>query len=36
VAKEYLKKVMQVVPKDETLHRWASSYYDEVTGMEKS
>jgi len=36
VAKEYLKKVMQVVSKDETLHRWASSYYDEVTGMEKS
>ena len=36
VAKECLKKVMQLVPKDETLHRWASSYYDEVTGMEKS
>ncbi len=36
VTKECLKKVMQLVPKDETLHRWASSYYDEVTGMEKS
>ena len=36
VAKECLKKVMQLVPKDETLHRWTSSYYDEVTGMEKS
>jgi len=36
VTKECLKKVMQLVPKDETLHRWALSYYDEVTGMEKN
>ena len=35
VAKEYLKKVMQLVPKEKTLHRWASSYYDEMIGMEK-
>ena len=35
VAKKYLKKVMQLVPKEKTLHRWASSYYDEITGMEK-
>ena len=35
VTKECLKKVMQLVPKDETLHRWASSYYDEVAEMEK-
>lgn len=30
---ECLKKVMQLVPKDETLHRWALSFYDEVSGM---
>lgn len=35
VAKECLKKVMQLVPNDKTLHRWASSYYDEMTGMKK-
>jgi tetratricopeptide (TPR) repeat protein len=35
-AKRYLKKVMKAVPnKDETIHRWASTYYDELTGMER-
>lgn len=34
-AKGCLRKVMQLVPKDETLHRWASSYYDEVIETEK-
>ena len=34
-AQRYLKKVMQVVPNDETLHRWASNYYDELTVVEK-
>jgi tetratricopeptide (TPR) repeat protein len=32
--KECLRKVMQLVPKDETLHRWALSFYNEVNGME--
>ena len=30
-----LKKVMQVVPECETLHRWALSYRKEITGMQK-
>ncbi|MEE8299909.1 MAG: tetratricopeptide repeat protein [Desulfatiglandales bacterium] len=34
-AAECLKKVMKRVPSDETLHRWASNYYDEVTGSEE-
>lgn len=35
-AQGYIKKVMKVAPnKDETLHRWASAYYDELTGMDK-
>jgi transposase-like protein len=35
-ARRYLKKVMKVVSnKDETLHRWASTYYDELTGKER-
>ena len=29
-----LKKLMQVVPDHEPLHRWASSYHNEITGME--
>ena len=30
-AQRYLRKVMEVVPnKDETLHRWASNYYDRM------
>jgi tetratricopeptide (TPR) repeat protein len=36
-AKAYLKKVKELVPKNEPLHQWASSYYDEVTsGMKES
>ena len=31
-----LKKVMQVVPSHETLHRWALNYYNEITKMEKT
>jgi tetratricopeptide (TPR) repeat protein len=31
----YLKELMQVVPDHETLHRWALSYHNEITGMEK-
>ena len=34
-AKRCLKKVLWLVPYDETLHRWASSYYYEVVEMEK-
>jgi len=31
----YLKRIQQLVPEDETLHQWASSYYDEMTnGMD--
>ena len=30
-----LKKLVQVVPDHETLHRWALSYHNEITGMEK-
>lgn len=34
-SKGYLKKIQQLVPEDETLHQWASNYYDEMTsGME--
>ena len=33
--KECLRKVMQLVPKDETLHRWALSFYDEVNGVKR-
>ena len=29
-AKGYLKKIKEKVPENETLHRWASSYYDEI------
>jgi len=29
-SKGILKRVKQLVPEDETLHRWASIYYDEV------
>jgi len=29
-AKGYLRKVKEKVPENETLHRWASSYYDEI------
>jgi hypothetical protein len=34
-AKACLRKVMQLVSRDEALHRWASSYYDEVIEAEK-
>ena len=34
-AKRCLQKVMQEVPYGETLHRWASSYFDKVIGGEK-
>jgi hypothetical protein len=35
-AKRYLTKVMKVVSnKDEPIHHWASSYFDELTGMER-
>ena len=30
-----LREVMRLVPRKDTLHRWASNYYDEVTGSEK-
>ena len=30
-----LKKVMGLVQNQETLYRWASSYYDEVSGLDK-
>jgi len=30
-----LKKVMGLIPNHETLYRWASNYYDEVTGPDK-
>lgn len=30
-----LKKVMGLVQNQETLYRWASSYYDEVTGLDR-
>jgi tetratricopeptide (TPR) repeat protein len=32
---ECLRKVMQLTPKGETLHRWALSFYDEVSGMKR-
>ncbi len=34
-AKRCLRRVMQVVAYDETLHRWASSYYDKLIAEEK-
>lgn len=34
-AKRCLKKVMQLVGYDDTLHRWASSYFDEIVKAEK-
>jgi len=33
-ARGCLKKVMEAVPEDETLHRWASNYYHEITKMD--
>lgn len=30
-----LKKVVQVAPKNETLHRWAINYYNEITKTEE-
>ena len=35
-AKRCLKKVMRLVGHDETLHRWASSYFDVVVKAEKA
>ncbi len=35
-AKQCLKKVMRLVGYDETLHRWASSYFDLVVKAEKA
>ena len=29
-----LKKVTEAVPKEETLHRWALNYYNEITKMD--
>jgi len=29
-AKGYLKKIKQIIPEDENIHRWASGYYDEI------
>jgi tetratricopeptide (TPR) repeat protein len=34
-AKKCLQRVMLLVPRDETLHNWASSYYDEIVRCEK-
>ena len=34
-AKRCLKKIMRLIGYDETLHRWASSYFDEVVKAEK-
>ena len=33
-AKSCLKKVMEAVPKNETLHRWALNHYHEITKMD--
>lgn len=35
VAKRSLTKVMQLVKHDETLHRWASSYFDVIVRADK-
>jgi tetratricopeptide (TPR) repeat protein len=34
-ARGCLKKVLKMVPREESLHRWASSYYDEIFRCEK-
>lgn len=34
-AKRCLRKVMQLVPREETLHSWASSYFDKIIAAEK-
>jgi tetratricopeptide (TPR) repeat protein len=34
-AKRCLRKVMQLVPRGETLHSWASSYFDKIIAAEK-
>ncbi|MFC1884159.1 tetratricopeptide repeat protein [Thermodesulfobacteriota bacterium] len=34
-AKKCLQKIMHIVPSEETLHQWASSYYDEIMRDEK-
>lgn len=34
-AKKNLQKVMQIVPLDDTLHRWASTLYDDIIAEEK-
>ncbi|MBW2060723.1 MAG: tetratricopeptide repeat protein [Deltaproteobacteria bacterium] len=34
-ARRYLKQIIQMIPDDQTFHRWALSYYDEVKEMEK-
>jgi hypothetical protein len=34
-AKECLKQVLQQVPREDPLHRWASSYWDEMAAAEK-
>ena len=34
-ARGCLKKVLKMVPPEEPLHRWASSYYDEIIRSEK-
>ena len=34
-AKRCLRKVMQLVPREETLHSWASSYFDKIIAVEK-
>ena len=35
-SKGILKRIKQLVPEDEPLHRWASNYYDEVANGMKS
>jgi tetratricopeptide (TPR) repeat protein len=34
-AKRCLRKVMQLVPREETLHSWASSFFDKIIAAEK-
>jgi len=34
-ARRCLRKVMQLVPREETLHSWASSYFDKIIAAEK-
>jgi len=34
-AEVYLRKVLQVVPRGETLYRLAATYHDEITGLKK-